>query len=92
MNLVARFGGDEFVSVLTDTNLEGVRGYVERVKARSETNDTLGRFEIHVSAGIAEFDPDQMATVNDLIRAADADMYRDKASRPAVGRRAQAQG
>jgi hypothetical protein len=27
--------------------------------------------------------------VNDLIRHADADMYRDKASRPAVGRRAQ---
>jgi len=91
MNLVARFGGDEFVSVLTDTNLDGVRAYVERVKIRSAQNDTLGRFGIHVSAGIAEFDPDQMATVNDLIRSADADMYRDKASRPAVGRRAQAQ-
>ncbi|MEQ1857959.1 MAG: diguanylate cyclase [Longimicrobiales bacterium] len=90
MNLVARYGGDEFVSVLTDTNLEGVRAYVERVKARSAVHETLAKFGIHVSAGIAEFDPDKMATVNDLIRSADADMYRDKASRPAVGRRAQA--
>jgi diguanylate cyclase (GGDEF)-like protein len=90
MNLVARFGGDEFVSVLTDTSLEGVRAYVERVKARAATHDTLQKFGIHVSAGIAEFDPDQMATVNDLLRSADADMYRDKASRPAVGRRAAA--
>ena len=88
MNLVARFGGDEFVSVLTDTTAEGVRAYVERVEARAGANDILGKFGIHVSAGIAEFDPDTMATVNDLLRSADADMYRDKAERPAVGRRA----
>jgi diguanylate cyclase (GGDEF)-like protein len=88
MNLVARFGGDEFVAVLTDTNLEGVRAYVERVKVRSTINEVLSRFGIHVSAGIAEFDPEEMATVNDLLRRADADMYRDKAERPAVGRRA----
>jgi diguanylate cyclase (GGDEF)-like protein len=90
MNLVARFGGDEFVSVLTDTNFEGVRAYVERVKARAAQHETLSKFGIHVSAGIADFDPETMATVNDLLRCADADMYRDKASRPAVGRRAAA--
>jgi diguanylate cyclase (GGDEF)-like protein len=90
MNLVARFGGDEFVSVLTDTNLEGIRAYVERVQASAATHETLDKFGIHVSAGIAEFDADNMATVNDLLRSADADMYRDKASRPAVGRRAAA--
>jgi hypothetical protein len=39
---------------------------------------------------MAEFDPDTMATVNDLLRCADTDMYRDKASRPARGRRAAA--
>jgi diguanylate cyclase (GGDEF)-like protein len=88
MNLVARFGGDEFVSVLTDTKLDGVRTYVERVATRAEADETLRKFGIHVSAGIAEFEPDQMATVNDLLRRADADMYRDKAERPAVGRRA----
>ncbi len=90
MNLVARFGGDEFVSVLTDTNIEGVRAYVERVKASAAAHETLAKFGIHVSAGISEFDPETMATVNDLLRCADADMYRDKASRPAVGRRAAA--
>ena len=86
MNLVARYGGDEFVAVLTDTKLDGIKAYVERVKQRAATQETLARFGIHVSAGIAEFDVDAMATVNDLVRCADADMYRDMASRPAVGR------
>jgi diguanylate cyclase (GGDEF)-like protein len=87
MNLVARFGGDEFVSVLTDTDVEGTGAYVERVKARAANHETLAKYDIQVSAGVAGFDPDKMATVNDLLRSADADMYRDKASRPDEMRR-----
>jgi diguanylate cyclase (GGDEF)-like protein len=79
MNLVARYGGDEFVAALTDTTAEGVEAYVERVLARVKTDETLSRFDIHVSAGTAYFDLDEMATVNDLLRAADADMYKKKA-------------
>jgi diguanylate cyclase (GGDEF)-like protein len=79
MNVVARFGGDEFVAALTDTTAEGVDGYVERVLARVRNDEALSRFGIHVSAGFAHFDLDEMATVSDLLRAADADMYRKKA-------------
>jgi diguanylate cyclase (GGDEF)-like protein len=79
MNLVARFGGDEFVAALTDTTAEGVNAYVERVQWRVKTDEELAKFQIRVSAGVALFDLDEMATVNDLIRAADADMYRRKA-------------
>jgi diguanylate cyclase (GGDEF)-like protein len=83
MNLVARYGGDEFVAALTDTTTEGLRAYVERVEARVRNDETLSKFGIHVSAGVAMFDLDQMATVNDLLRAADADMYRRKAENAA---------
>ncbi len=79
MNLVARYGGDEFVAALTDTNADGVDAYVERVEQRVRKNETLSQFGIRVSAGVAVFDLDEMATVNDLLRAADADMYRHKA-------------
>jgi diguanylate cyclase (GGDEF)-like protein len=82
MNVVARFGGDEFVSALTDTTLEGVRAYVDRVEKHVHTDETLAKFGISVSAGIAEFNLDEMATVNDLLRAADADMYDRKSKRP----------
>ena len=81
MNVVARYGGDEFVSVLSETDLEGARHYVDRVTRRVATDETLTKFGIALSAGAAEFDPGKMASVNDVLRAADADMYEEKAER-----------
>ena len=84
MNVVARYGGDEFVSVLSETGISGARHFVERVAARVATDETLAKFGIAMSAGCAEFEPDAMASVNDVLRAADADMYEAKASRIAA--------
>jgi diguanylate cyclase (GGDEF)-like protein len=83
MNVVARYGGDEFVSVLSETGLEGARHFVDRVEERIRTDETLGKFDISISIGCAEFDPKNMASVNDVMRAADADMYEKKAKRQA---------
>jgi diguanylate cyclase (GGDEF)-like protein len=80
MNLVARFGGDEFVSVLSDADLDGLRHYVDRVLARVGKDDTLSRFDISISCGIAAFDPETMVSVNDVLRAADSDLYAAKAA------------
>lgn len=79
MNIVARYGGDEFVSVLSDTDIEGARNFVERVRRGIESDGVLSKFGISLSIGCAEFDEDRMASVNDVLRAADADMYGAKA-------------
>lgn len=83
MNVVARYGGDEFVSVLSETGIEGARHFVERVEECIRVDETLGKFDISISIGCAAFDPETMASVNDVLRAADADMYENKAKRQA---------
>lgn len=83
MNVVARYGGDEFVSVLSETGVEGARHFVERVEHAIAQNETLAKFGISMSIGCAEFDPETMASVNDVLRAADSDMYEAKARRHA---------
>lgn len=82
MNLVARYGGDEFVAAMSESDIAGARHFVERVLARVEQEETMSQFGITISVGAAAFDPDSMATMNDILRAADADMYQAKATRP----------
>ncbi len=79
MNLVARYGGDEFLSVLSDTDMEGAEAYVKRVAERLDTHPVLSPHGVTASVGIAAFDEASMDRAEDLIGAADADMYRNKA-------------
>ncbi|HKJ01699.1 MAG TPA: sensor domain-containing diguanylate cyclase, partial [Longimicrobiales bacterium] len=81
MNLVARYGGDEFVSILSDADMDGARLYIHRVTARVATDPIMGEKGVTVSIGMAEFDRSSMKTMDDVIQAADTDMYRVKALR-----------
>ncbi len=81
MNLVGRYGGDEFVSVLSDSGIDGARQYIARVQAALAHNAVLTPHRVSVSMGVAEFDTDEMRSVDDLLRAADMDMYRVKTAR-----------
>lgn len=83
MNLVARYGGDEFVSVLSDADMDGARLYVKRIADRLAGDAFLGSKEVTVSTGMAEFDRATMMTSDDFIHAADVDMYRTKSERDA---------
>lgn len=81
MNLVARYGGDEFIAVLSGADEGGAEGYVRRVKKRVADDATLSSFGIQVSSGVAAFDPSTMREMDDIVRAADDEMYREKGSR-----------
>lgn len=85
MNLVARFGGDEFVSILTDSSDEGIRQYIERVLSRVRRDPVLASGDIEVTWGISVFDANTMLTPDDVIEAADADFYRRKEKRSRGG-------
>jgi diguanylate cyclase (GGDEF)-like protein len=76
MNLSGRFGGEEFVSVLSSCDVAGALVFVERIKKHlREADFPHGR--ITVSAGIAAYAP-TMKDPDDLLRAADAVLYEAK--------------
>lgn len=81
MNLVARYGGDEFISVLSGSPYPGAAQHAGRVLHRVEQHPLLGPAGIRVSWGIAEYRP-EMCGVEELIQSADRALYDSKHERP----------
>ncbi|MEX0980423.1 MAG: sensor domain-containing diguanylate cyclase [Gemmatimonadota bacterium] len=77
MNLVSRYGGDEFFSVLSDTPRIGADNHALRVLARVAQEPSLSRHGLSMSYGVAEYST-SMKYPEELIEAADRDMYRAK--------------
>jgi diguanylate cyclase (GGDEF)-like protein len=83
MNLAARYGGDEFITVLADADRGGALKHAERIAQAVEESVLLGSANIRASAGVATYEPN-MRSPADLIRAADADLYARKAIRKVI--------
>jgi len=97
-DVAARFGGDEFVVILPDTDIETARSIAETIRAAVEAVSTLDGNGIDISTitasvGVA-VSPDHGRTAEGLFKAADAAMYAVKrtkknavavASPPAIG-------
>ncbi len=78
-----RYGGEEFLAILPECNLEGARIVAERLRlaisaATTDSYNNEALPAITISLGAAEFDPVQ--TVNALIDAADTALFRAKKS------------
>jgi diguanylate cyclase (GGDEF)-like protein len=76
MNLSSRFGGEEFLSVLAGTDVEGALVFAERVRA-SLRSLKLPRGSLTVSAGVAAFHK-TMRSPDELLAAADHALYQAK--------------
>jgi diguanylate cyclase (GGDEF)-like protein len=81
-NVVSRFGGDEFVVLLTDATVAEAQATAECITtALRHPFPTAGGRGVDVSIGLAHADDEQ--NPEQLIRAADRAMYREKAARRA---------
>ena len=78
---VFRIGGDEFAAILQNGDYEDreelVRGFEERRKTQCVEAENRWE-EVHVSMGVAVYDPLIDHSVIDTVRRADKIMYTDK--------------
>ena len=76
MNLSARFGGEEFLSILAGSDLEGAMAFANRIRTSTKALN-LGDPPLTVSAGVAQHHP-SMETPDEVLAAADHALYRAK--------------
>jgi diguanylate cyclase (GGDEF)-like protein len=73
-NVVARYGGDEFIILMPETGIEQSQVLAERLRLWLATDPMLEEHHITGSFGVASF-PVHGFSMEDLIRVADAGMY-----------------
>ncbi|OGO51193.1 MAG: hypothetical protein A2148_08990 [Chloroflexi bacterium RBG_16_68_14] len=82
VDVVGRYGGDEFVFVLPATGLEEATAFAERFRQRlaaSPVRDhAVGTIQLTVSVGVTQWDAKTMQGLACLIRRADRAMYEAK--------------
>ena len=81
-DLLARYGGDEFVLLVMQTDVEGGRKVANQILERLRKPITTDSIEhiIKASIGMVSFDSEQLRSTDDLIVGADNALYRAKES------------
>ena len=76
-NVVARYGGDEFIILMPETGIEQAQVLAERLRLWLATDPMLEEHHVTGSFGVASF-PVHGFAIEDLIRVADEGMYVSK--------------
>ncbi len=86
-DFIARIGGDEFCVLLSGGTEEQDRRAIARIEEAVRTHNAAAarRYELSLSVGLGRFDPAAPCTIEELIGAADAAMYRHKAAKRSSG-------
>ncbi|MFH1349637.1 MAG: sensor domain-containing diguanylate cyclase [Pseudomonadota bacterium] len=81
LDVVCRYGGEEFVVIMPNTDEAGAMVVAERVRKHCQDNEFSGQAEpLHVtlSGGVAFMDQDSWVPGQELLRRADESLYRAK--------------
>ncbi|MEG0772686.1 GGDEF domain-containing protein [Clostridium sp.] len=77
---IFRIGGDEFVIIFSNSNINEVRKICHRItnKLKEYNETTVLPYKVGVSFGLSEYDDNLCKTARELIDLADKEMYRHK--------------
>tara|TARA_R110000868_G_scaffold218576_2_gene469307 strand:+ start:232251 stop:233126 length:876 start_codon:yes stop_codon:yes gene_type:complete len=78
MDTAARYGGEEFAVILPEVEETSAFIFAERLRQQIEASFKDGEFPVTVSIGLAASLPNVEETPDNLIRRADAQLYRAK--------------
>ncbi|MGA8154129.1 MAG: diguanylate cyclase [Terriglobales bacterium] len=76
-NVVARYGGDEFIILMPETGVDQAQSLADRLRIWLSTDPMLQEHHITGSFGVASF-PVHGLSAEDIIRVADSGMYASK--------------
>ncbi len=76
-DLLARFGGDEFVALVTCNSKNNTDQILDRISKKIYDFNSSGtlNFNLSVSCGVSEIKPDQLKEIDKIIHQADQAMY-----------------
>ena len=79
IDAIGRYGGDEFLLVLSQTDLDGARECAERIRGRIELSDCIEhspRRQVRISGGVTQYR--HAEPLEDTLQRADRALYRAK--------------
>lgn len=85
-DLVARLGGDEFIVLALNAPAAGVQTMTTRLQSNLDLLNSQNRYyQLSLSIGIAQFDPNQVIPLETMIMEADKALYENKRKRRLAG-------
>lgn len=76
-DIIARWGGDEFLVILPKTSQKTAEKIVQRIKSKS-ASDTNEPFQVSIALGIALKEKDSQTSLYEVIKEAEEAMYHQK--------------
>lgn len=77
-DIFARWGGEEFIALIVESNLENANKLAERIRKKIEITLFKGVKHITVSMGVSAIHPND--TITELVKRADDGLYQSKES------------
>lgn len=81
-DIVARFGGEEFIILLPETSLEKAKRFSSRLRSKIKSNKILKKYNVTVSGGLTEYK--KKDTKSKFKKRADKVLYKAKQTRDKI--------